>query len=165
MKNHYINLGKSTYIKKILQDKNLVSDYIEYNRKIETAIELDKKTLLETETKFEFTYRQSTRKLLYAMKIWRPDISFPLIKLGQYSTKSVLIHVEVVPWIDTYLEQTHDEGIYCLRKESRAIRPICSFLKCTHSNDYIANTRQWEEPNTLRATVYSDYTNIIAHRK
>ena len=124
---HYIKISNSTYIKKILLDKNLdhlsthnmpipMIDTPEYNRNIEEATQLDNIALKEVEKQFGFTYRQGIGELLYAMIACRPDISFPLIKLSQYSTRPALIHFKAVQQLYKYLEQTPTEGIYYWRK-------------------------------------------------
>ena len=91
-------------------------DTPEYNRNIEEATQLDNIALKEVEKQFGFTYRQGIGELLYAMIACRPDISFPLIKLSQYSTRPALIHFKAVQQLYKYLEQTPTEGIYYWRK-------------------------------------------------
>ena len=95
-----------TYINKILEAKSFeeietnnlpltISNDVSYNRTIETAIPLEKEKLLETERQYGFSYRQAIGELIYAMVTCRPDISFPLIKLSQYSAHLAIEHLRL----------------------------------------------------------------------
>ena len=77
-----------------------------YNRMIEEAIALTDKELQKAEKDFGFGYRQDIGELIYGMVTCRPDISFPLIKLGQYSTKLALEHFIVVQTQYDYIRAT-----------------------------------------------------------
>ena len=60
----------------------------------------------------KFNYRQAIGELIYAMVTCHTDISFPLIKLSQYSINPAREHYMVVQEIFQYLECTIDNGIY-----------------------------------------------------
>ena len=51
---------------------------------------------METEKHYGFSYRQAIGELIYAMVTCRPDISFPLIKLSQYSANPSAEHFKAV---------------------------------------------------------------------
>ena len=142
-----------------------MTDNPEFNKRVEIALQLDPQSLVDTEKQFGFTYRQGIGELLYAMITFRPDISFPLIKLSQYSTKPALEHFQVVQGIFKYLKETKDEGIYYWRETPRTDRPLGPNPTCAPSNNYTAQNREEQVPDTIRASVDSDYANDTAHRK
>jgi hypothetical protein len=61
------------------------------NSEIPTPAEI---TALETE--YRFGYRQAIGELIYVLATCRPDISYPVIKLSQYSTRPNRIHFEAL---------------------------------------------------------------------
>ena len=95
----------------------------------------------------------------------RPDISFPLIKLSQYSSQPALIHFEAVRKIYAYLKHTLQDGIYYWRSKPRVDMKKGGLPQCHQSNNYTASTRTQTHPNTVRATVDSDYANDVKHRR
>ena len=135
---HFIKLYNKTYIRKILRDKNWLNASIPgnhtkylpmhndrtYNKSIETSDPISPSELPSVEKEFGFTYKQGIGELIYAMVTCRPDISYPLIKLSQYSTKPARIHFEAVQSMYQYLKDTIDEGIHYWRKEPREDCPI-----------------------------------------
>ena len=84
----------------------------DYKRKLETSEPLTEDELKKYEKQMGFGYRQAIGELIYAIVTCRPDISFPVIKLVQYSTKPSAIHFKAVKNIFRYLNATIDEGIY-----------------------------------------------------
>ena len=107
---HFIKIYNRTYINKILKDKNWLeanipgnhTKYIPmhndttYNKNIDLAKPIPESELSAVEKEFGFTYKQGIGELIYAMVSCRPDISYPLIKLSQYSTKPARLHFEAV---------------------------------------------------------------------
>ena len=75
----------------------------EYNHKIEKATPLTNKDLRKVEIDFGFIYRQGIGELIYGMVTCRPDISFPLIKLSQYSMKPALKHFTAMQGLYNYI--------------------------------------------------------------
>ena len=59
-----------------------------------------------------FNYRQAIGELIFLMVTCRPDISYPLIKLSQYSTNPAHEHYLAVKQIYLYIKHTADDGIY-----------------------------------------------------
>ena len=172
----YIKLSNATYINKILETKSFKSEATHnlplpmsndsaYNRTIESSVPLDKEQLIKVEEQYGFGYRQAIGELIYAMVTCRPDISFPLIKLSQYSTFPSEEHFKAVKNIYLYLQATKEEGIYYWRENQRTDRDIGHLPKCPHQNNYTPTTREQQLPTDLRATVDSDYANDIQHRK
>ena len=98
----------------------------------------------------------------------RPDISFPVIKLAQYSTKPSAIHFEAVKEIYRYLNATKDEGIYFWRKEPRNDLPSGPIPKLRKDNNYDEKsivTRHQPSCNTLFGIKDSDWAGDSQHRK
>ena len=84
----------------------------DYKRKLETSEPLTEDELKKHEKQMGFGYRQAIGELIYTMVTCRSDISFPVIKLAQYSSKPPAIHFEAVKHIFRYLNATINEGIY-----------------------------------------------------
>ena len=120
---NYIKMNNATYIKKIVQDKILptVSQHTHpllmnpdpaFNCSIEEVTPLTDTERDKLERKYRFSYRQGIGKLIYAMVTCRPDISFLLIKLSQYSANPAEIHFIALKQLFCYLHDTPTEGIY-----------------------------------------------------
>ena len=124
-----IKIHSETYIKKILREHDWldtsrpchtfpipIKSEATYSRTLEQAKPptLDKdKFALQREMKFN--YRQAIGELIYCMVTTRPDISFPLIKLSQYSTNPAREHYDAVKEIFHYLACTINDGIHYWR--------------------------------------------------
>ena len=123
-------MNNATYINKIVEDKVLpyepqsthplpMNPDPTYNRKIEEAVPLTDPERNKLEKEYGFSYRQGVGELIYAMVTCRPDISFPLIKLSQYSANPAEIHFVALRQLYCYLRDTPDEGIYYWSKTPR----------------------------------------------
>ena len=110
------------------------------NENLETSEPISNDELTSNGGGVEFGYKQDIGGLIYHMVTCRPDTSYPIIKLRQYSTKQSRIHVETVCGIYQYLKDTIDKDIYYWRKNIR--------------NDY---------PETPNPTTLTYYTNYIPH--
>ena len=172
----YIKLSNATYIKRITENKRLMEDdghnlpipmseNIEYNHKIETAEPLNSKQLKEAEEKYGFTYRGAIGELLYLMLTCRPDISFPVIKLSQYSTRPGDIHFAAINGIYKYVMNTINDGLYYWRKEERSDCIHGNHPTTVEHNNYVPENRTQQQADNLRATVDSDFANDVSHRK
>ena len=95
----------------------------------------------------------------------RPDISFPLIKLSQYSANPALEHFKAVKNLFKYLQATPKEGLYYWRSNKRTDRPKTTLPTCIHDNNYEPQTRYQADPNEVRAAVDSDYAGDEQHRR
>ena len=139
----------------------------EYNRNIELAAPLTPKELRQIEKEMKFTYKQGIGELIYAMVTCRPDISFPLIKLSQYSTKPSRIHFEAVRDIYAYLKRTKTEGIYYWRKSPRTDLPaLPPPTQRTDTTSYTPSEEtQTTNGMTLTSMVDSDFAGDTKHRR
>ena len=95
----YIKLHNTTYINKIIQQHSWINDDntpmpyhplpmnpdTKYQHQLEQATPLEMDEKLKLERKLNFTYRQVVGEIIYAMIICRPNISYAIIKLSQYS--------------------------------------------------------------------------------
>ena len=182
----YIKLHNTTYINKIISHHPWLQSKQEhihtlplpmradppYLRELETAepAQDDERNLLEKE--YHFKYRQGIGEIIYAMVTCRPDISFPVIKLAQYSTKPARIHFEAVKHLYKYLAATKTEGIYYWRKTKRhdlkpGIIPKCNDNLKHMTSDELQETipNPQVTPHILETAVDSDHAGDTTHRK
>ena len=112
-----------------------------------------------------FNYRQAIGELIFAMVTCRPDISFPLIKLSQYSANPARVHYEAVIEFFKYLHATKDEGITYWRETPNMSLPDLP-LPTVHKDNYSPTSiKQEHEPTTLTSAVDADWAGDTTHRK
>ena len=123
---NYIKLSNKTYIEKILKGKNIIEPHSathpipmqtdsKYQEQLETAAPASEDEIAALEKQYGFTYRQVIGELIYAMVTCRPDISYALIKLSQYSAHPAAIHYKAANELINYLAATKDDGIHYWR--------------------------------------------------
>ena len=95
----------------------------------------------------------------------RPDISFPLIKLSQYSTKPAVEHFQAVQELYDYIRATKSDGIYYWRDEPRMDLPLGPTPNTKLDENYSPTTREQTNGLNTRASVDSDYANDTTHRR
>ena len=111
-----------------------------------------------------FNYRQAIGELIFAMVTCRPDISYPLIKLSQYSANPAHIHYEAVINIFRYLHTTIDDGLIFWRKESQPTLADMP-LPTVYKDNYAPTERMThDELEQLHAIVDSDWAGDTTHR-
>ena len=178
---YFIKIHNKTYLRKILRDKNWLEANIPgnntkflpmhndmtYNKTIETATPIPPSELPTIEKEFGFTYKQGIGELIYAMVTCRPDISYPLIKLSQYSTKPARIHFEAVRSMYQYLKDTIDDGIHYWRKEARIDLPAVPIPKSftDYTNYAPHDSKSTVDPTKYTLQVDASYSNDATHRK
>jgi dUTP pyrophosphatase len=178
----YIKLYNATYIDKMLarhewihKDTNdppkhpipMIADS-HYQRKLETAEIPTEAEISALETEFGFGYRQAVGEIIYALVTCRPDISYPIIKLSQYSTRPQRIHFEALRTIYRYLHHTRNEGIYFWRKAPRKDLPQGQIPKCKKDNNYKEeeiHERSQPGHTVMFGAVDSDYAGDTTHRR
>ena len=149
----YIKMNNATYINKILEGKRLPSTPQHthplpmnpdpaFNRRIEEATPLTDTERDKLEREYGFSYRQGIGELIYAMVTCRPDISFPLIKLSQYSANPAEMHFIALKQLYCYLRDTPTEGIYYWRKTPRMDLPLGSLPTTKDTNNYMPDTER-----------------------
>ena len=178
----YIKVSNCTYIKKILTSKGWLEAEIPenstikytpmysdnaYNQLIDESTPIPDKELHTVEKEMGFTYKQGIGELIYALVTCRPDISYPLIKLSQHSTKPSRLHFEAVRGIYAYLKQTQEVGINYWRTEPRTDLP--SKTRPTSLTDYTNYVpdpdKQPIDPSLIQLHVDAAYANDPNHRR
>lgn len=176
----FIKLHNKTYMTKVLEghawlldDPNISSIPIpmngerEYSRKLENAIPPSSESeIIKLQREMGFNYRQAIGKLIYYMMVTcRPDISFPLIKLSQYSKNPAREHYEAVKHIFKYLQATIDDGIIFWRSQPRTDLPSLP-LPIPKESNYTNNSMDLVDSSTiLHGAVNSDWRGDTSHRK
>ena len=125
----------------------------EYNRTIEQAEPIPDTDLPRFEKDIGFTYKQGIGELIYAMVTCRPDISFALIKLAQYSARPAKQHFTALKGIYAYLKNTRNEGIHYWRTKPRMDCPLIENPETlTDYNNY--------NPDASKSTVAPDVADL-----
>ena len=179
---NFIKVYNKTYIEKILKGKNWLEasipgqyspqyipmhNDIEFNKNIENATPIPPLELKSVEKEMGFSYKQGIGELIYALVTCRPDISFPLIKLSQYSTKPARLHFEAVKGIYQYLKDTKHEGIHYWRsKQSKDLPTAPNPTTRTDYNTYKQDPcKITSQPNVTHIQVDASYASDSVHRK
>jgi hypothetical protein len=112
-----------------------------------------------------YNYQQAIGELIYAMVTCRPDISFPLIKLSQYSANPAEIHYKAVIDIFWYLHATLNDGLIYWRPAPHPDLPE-KLLPTVHKSSYVTtNTTEIDSPNTMYGAVDSDWGGDTVHQR
>ena len=177
----FVKVYNKSYIEKILKDKGWLDAQIpgnhkrhipmhndpEYNTEIDTATPIPLNELPSIQKEFGFSYKQGIGELIYALVTCRPDISYPLIKLSQYSTKPARLHFEAVRGIFQYLKDTKDEGIYFWRTKPRHDCPIVAHPNTlTDYNNYTPHeSKNTDNADIFKMQVDASYCGVVTHRR
>ena len=94
-----------------------------------------------------------------------PDISFPLIKLSQYSVNPAYEHYEVIKQIFRYINATKMDSMYFWRQHVRDDLPDMPLPKCTESSYIIDPMVHPDQIDTIHGTVDSDWGGDTNHRR
>ena len=135
-----------------------------YSRKLEQAtVPTTTSESFALQRTMKFNYRQAIGELIYAMVTCRPDISFPLIKLSQYSTNPAREHYEAVQDIFKYLSCTKTDGIHFWRRHSNKNLP--SPYETFDIEDTIHEATIQDIPSKLKSAVDADWGGDVTHRR
>ena len=134
-------------------------------REIETSIgSMDPAEVKSLEIKMNFKYRVCIGEAIYALITCRPDISFPLVKLSQYSVQPAEVHYQAVKQLFKYLRATVQDGLYYWKPNidnrlPHKSAPICRSLK----SDILTKDTKYDE---VKGYACSDSTwgADISHR-
>ena len=174
---YYIKLTVTTYIDKVIAGHTWITDEMkqhtfpipinatpEYIHKLENAIPpTDEKERNALSHRMGLNYRQAVGELIYAMVACRPDISFPIIKLSQYSNNPAQVHYEAVKEVLLYIKATKTEGLYYWRTAPNLTLPEGP-LPTTKQEPYISQLPP-EQPKHLEGACDSDWAGDMSHRK
>ena len=171
----YIKIHSETYIEKIckghgwdLLDKKMHAFPLPMNPDRTYLARLDESVKLDedpknVEKRKGFSYRQAIGELIYAMVTTRPDISFPVIKLAQFSINPAEIHYDAVKDVFLYLYSTKTEGIYYWRKKPLNL-PNETRPRIREYN-YTPKILIKHDGTTLVAYSDSDWTGDLVYRR
>jgi hypothetical protein len=95
----------------------------------------------------------------------RPDISFPVIKLSQYSKNPARVHYEAIIQVFRYLNTTIDDGITYWRPKPHLDLKHLPFPTVYHNNYNVSARNEQDQPNNMYAAVDSDWAGDTMHRK
>ena len=135
-----------------------------YARSLETAeLPTTDKERYHAAKSAGINYRQVIGELIYAMVTCRPDISFPLIKLSQYSANPAPIHYEAAKEILRYLACTSSDGIIYWRNKPRTDLSPPSETFDTETAEAEALTQ--DESDRLKSAADADWGGDVSHRR
>ncbi len=175
---NYIKLSCEVYIDKVVKGHPWITDDChtsryplpmnaesKFSRQMEAATAPpEAKEQIKLQHEMGIHYRQVIGELLYAMVTCRPDISFPVVKLSQYSIKPAKEHYEAAKELLIYLKATKTDGIYYWRSEINKELPVGD-LPTTKYDTHIPEYKEAPNENTLEAAVDSDWASDSTHRK
>ena len=133
-----------------------------YQAKLENSTPATLDELQSLEDKYGYNYRQAIGELIYILVTCRPDISYPLIKLSQYSTKPSSIHFEALQQLLHYLKATINDGIYYWRNQPNLKLPYIPHQP-PRDNNYVIPIDA--DPRQAFTFVDSDWGGDRKHRK
>ena len=108
-----------------------------------------------------FNYRQAIGELIFLMVTCRPDISFPLIKLSQYSNKPAKVHYKAVKQIFLYIQSTPDEGIHFWRPQPNDTLQTLPLPTPKENNDN--PMKEHDSSTIMHANVDADWGGDTKH--
>ena len=117
----------------------------------------------ELQVSMNFNYCQAIGELIYAMITCWPDISFPLIKLSQYSSNPEKIHYEAVINTFRYLHTTIDDGLIFWCPAPHPDLPVLDFPTVHKSNYVTSNTTDTDSATNMHSAVDSDWAGDTTH--
>ena len=176
---YYIKVSNATYINKLLEEHDWllndddisniplpIKNETTFNHRLESAIPpSDKTSQRKLQADMGFNYRQAIGELIFLMVTCRPDISFPLIKLSQYSTNPAEEHYLAVRQLFKYVKVTKHEGIYFWRRNTRDDLPEGEIPNTTLSSYSIDTSVHCDDPDKIHGTVDSDWGGDTTHRR
>ena len=175
----FVQINVQTYIKKIISKATWLDPHrklhnapipmngdSKFTKLLEEAIPPTNDTDRE-QLKHEMgmNYRRAIGELSYAMITARPDISFALVKLSQYSANPAKEHYQAVKEIYYYLNNTQDQGIYYWRTKPRIDLPFQSHPTLHHDNYKSLSQYTPEQENTMIGTSDATWGEDINHRR
>ena len=176
---YYVKISNKHYIDKLLNEQGwLLNDNKTSNQSIpitnettfhqcvENAIPpTNEKDIQQLQLEMGFNYYQAIGELIFLMITCRPDISYPLIKLSQYSNKPAEEHYQCVKQLFQYVKATKTDGIYFWRKKPRHDLPDLPLPTTSTQNYQTDPTTKCDDPSIIHGAVDSDWAGDSNHRK
>lgn len=176
----YIKITCKTYLERVFARHGWNSISTKFSRK-DTPMSSDTKVMLELETttgptdaaeqkrlqqEMGFSYRAAIGELIYALITCRPDVSFPVIKMSQYSTCPARCHYIAVKNIFRYLLATIDDGLtYWRTKQCPHLPDVDHPKPVTPHHEWHSNLDTGFQVSPLFGMVDSDWASDRTHRK
>jgi hypothetical protein len=137
-----------------------------YQKQLEDSPALSPEERKLVEKEFGFGYRNAVGEIIYAMVTCRPDISFSVIKLSQYSAKPARIHYKALQHLYRYLKATKSDGIYYWRPRPRSDLSLGEVPALHYDNNYDDSviTRKAHQ-DVITTYVDSDHAADTTHRR
>jgi hypothetical protein len=179
----YIRLHSTSYTDKILAANTWIGDSararvdrpVPMNGTSEALRHLDTSPVPSSDSEREklersmgFSYRKAIGELIWAMVTCRPDLSFAVIKLSQFSSNSGRLHYNRVRHVFRYLQHTRDYGLTYWRTKPCPNLPDIPAPPPVSPNleDGLRHTDPYDIPPTsLFGYVDSNWANDIRHRR
>jgi hypothetical protein len=118
-----------------------------------------------------FRYRGAIGELIWAMITCRPELSFPVCKLSQFSAHPAKLHYDAVKRIFSFLSGTLDYGLTYSRITPHASLPnlaapaLLSAPADRHMVHDTSDADAHSSPSTIMGYVDSDWAADIRHRR
>ena len=176
----YMNIHNQTYLKKILKnyswiwkDKNYkrvnsvpMKTTHGYHKSLEEANRpLTPDSTIKLQRNQGFNYRQAIGELLYAMVTCRPDISYPVIKLSQYSNNPGDIHYKAIKELMHFLHDTIDDGIIYWQPKGNDILPPGPISQIKPDTRPKADKNITINATNMKCNIDSDWAGDSVHRR
>lgn len=123
------------------------------------------KEVTQLQSEMGFNYKQVIGELIFLMVTCRPDISYALTKLSQYSNNPAKEHYCAVQQIFQYIKATKTDGIYFWQKHPRDDLPDLPLPITIPQTHIVDPTTQCDRPDCTHAAVDSDWGDDSNHRK
>ena len=138
---------------------------------LDTAIPPSNTAECEALEAANFRYRGAVGELIWAMITCRPEISFPIIKLSQFSTQPAAAHYTAVKRIFKFLSGTLDYGLTYWRISPHATLPdhppppMLTNPADQHLFHNVSDATEHFSPYSLFGYADSDWAMDIRHRR
>jgi hypothetical protein len=118
-----------------------------------------------------FRYRGGVGELIWAMITTRPEVSFPVTKLSQFSTAPAAVHYTAVKRVFRYLNSTADDGLTYWRTAPHPLLPalpppprLAAPVDHPLTHD-VSDAVEKYSPTAILGYVDSDWAADIRHRR
>jgi hypothetical protein len=117
------------------------------------------------EQEMGFSYRQAIGELIFAMTVGRIDISYPIIKLSQYSAQPSKAHYQAVKQTFIYLNATRDHGLTYWRPAPNSNHPYVDPPVPITAPSALQGFPETHAATKLHGYVDSDWGSDRQHRR
>jgi len=173
----FVKISCETYIDKIVSHHNWQNETAatlpvpmradsESLRKLELSKGPDDPSEAQAlEQEMGFSYRQAIGELIFAMTVGRIDISYPIIKLSQYSAQPSKAHYQAVKQIFIYLNATREHGLTYWRPAPNLNHPYAEPPTPISAPSTLHGFPETHDAKNLHGYVDSDWGSDRQHRR